>query len=128
MIYFLATILKPSGRNQATISEAQESLIRYATDAKNVSVENKKEPFLICMGKNKFDVNKVLVYFDGVFFKCNTFLHALEICFKIYSLFNIMYPKASTNVWLFIQKYFYKMTFPNQKINPNIFRLISKLE
>lgn len=127
-VYFLPTILKSSGKKQTTIRESQYSLIRYVIDAREVEIENKKEPFLLSIGKNKYDVVDVIVYFDGIYYKCNTFLHALETCFKIYMVFNIEYPKASHNVWLFIQTYFYKIKYPNQKINPNIHRLIAKLE
>lgn len=50
---------------------------------------------------------EILVFFDCIKYKLFSIISAIDICFKIFHLFNLEYPPEAYIVWLFIQKYFY---------------------
>lgn len=41
--------------------------------------------------------------------KINTIIKAVDICFKVFHIFNVEYSLESYNFWLFIQKYYFKI-------------------
>lgn len=64
------------------------------------------QPFILIVG-TPLQPKEILVYFDSVKFKVFTIIRAIDLCFKIFHLFNLEYPIESGAVWLFIQKYLY---------------------
>lgn len=52
---------------------------------------------------------EILVYFDGIKYTFFSPIKALDICFKIFHVFNIEYPIQSFYVWIFVQKTFYNI-------------------
>lgn len=85
------------------------------------------QPFII-ITKSVTHPEEILVYFDGIKFKFFSILQAIDTCFKIFHLFNLEYPAASSLVWQFIQKYFYKMNLISDKNHPSITYLISQMK
>ncbi|KAJ6642692.1 hypothetical protein Bhyg_07646, partial [Pseudolycoriella hygida] len=55
------------------------------------------------------EIESFQVVFDTAVYQCQDFLTAVDICFKIYSIFQIPYPE-SKNVWIFFDQSFYKTT------------------
>lgn len=66
------------------------------------------QPFIMVVG-TILEPKEFLVYLDGHKYQINAFLNAIDVCFKIFNLFNLEYPIESVSVWSFIQKYFYKI-------------------
>lgn len=84
------------------------------------------QPCLLVVG-TILKPSQIMVYFDEsyVFF---SIIKALDMCFKIYHLFNIEYPIESISVWLFIQHFFYNIKLPFDKPCPLIKQIISELK
>lgn len=86
-----------------SVQELEDHIAFIKTRMENI------QPFILATGDNIFNLNQVYLYLDDVKFKFTNFLRALDICFKLFYLFNIEYPLASTNFWTFIQMYFFKL-------------------
>ncbi|XP_055914007.1 uncharacterized protein LOC129947469 [Eupeodes corollae] len=68
------------------------------------------QPFILGLGDNNFNtISNFYVYLDGVKFIFNSFLRAVDICFKAFHLFNLEYPLACSQFWSFIENHFYDM-------------------
>ena len=55
------------------------------------------------------DIQVTYVCIDEKLYKVNGVLHALDICFKTFNVFNLQYPIASEHLWILIQKGIYKI-------------------
>lgn len=111
------------GKNRAkfTILDAEESFILHViciNDYKQKLEDLKKkhftasstlQPMVIVVGPDIYQLSEFFVYFDGVLYKFKSFLKALDTCFKIFQVFNLKYPLACQNTWLFIQKFFFEI-------------------
>lgn len=71
---------------------------------------------------------EILVFFDGIKYKVFLSIKALDICFKIFHVFNIEYPFESINVWLFIQKLFYNIVNKYDKPCPLVNQIINEVK
>lgn len=60
------------------------------------------QPCILIVGSLLYP-KQVMVYFDDVKYKIITILKAIDVCFKIFHVFNLEYPLESYNVWLFLQ-------------------------
>jgi len=70
--------------------------------------ENSIQPCILVVG-SLLDPKQLLVYFDDVKYKLFSVFKAVVICFKLFHVFNLEYPYESSNVWLFLQNYFYEI-------------------
>lgn len=70
---------------------------------------------------------EILVFFDGMKYKFFSPIKALDICFKIFHVFNIEYPIQSINVWLFIQKLYYNIVNKYDKPCPLVNQIINEI-
>lgn len=134
ILYLLPAVLKPTGRPQLPVSEAQENFVRYETDIRRLNNLKKKAPHVIIIcndttGKEAFQkISQIALYIDGHFYICNTVLNALDQMFKAFYVFHIDYPPSVKNSLFFIQKYFYKMTIPGEKCSSATTQLITRLQ
>ena len=71
---------------------------------------------------------EILIFFDKIKYKFTSIVKAVDICFKIYQVFNLEYPPAAFVVWSFIQSYFYKITTKFNVNNLSVTLLKSKLD
>lgn len=72
--------------------------------------------------------SQIMIYFDESKYVFYSIIKALDMCFKIYHLFNIEYPLESKSVWLFIQLFFYNIKLQFDKPYPLIKQIISELK
>lgn len=129
-----------NSRKKATIQDANESfcLIIPTISEYKVKVEelvgkyfeNKStiQPFIVAVGINPESINEFYVYFDKTLYKFDNFLESLDICFKIFQVFNLKYPQACELPWNFIQQYFYEINTCFDKKNPNLTSLINFMQ
>ena len=40
---------------------------------------------------------------------CESFLHAVDVCFKLYTVMNASWPSQCKDIWEFIQSFVYKL-------------------
>lgn len=85
------------------------------------------QPFIIIVG-TPLEPREIIVYFDSIKFKVFTVIRAIDLCFKIFQLFNLEYPIQSGAVWHFIQKYLYSIQTKFDKCYPNLNQIIYDLE
>lgn len=116
-----------------TITDSQKSFIVLADSAcelKNFLDSKKKsgqiQPFIAVIGSAE-NPEKILVYFDTIYYQFAHVAKALDVCFKIFQVFNIAYPSESKMVWTFVQQYLYNINLKSDEVYPAISLLISKL-
>ncbi|XP_055386427.1 uncharacterized protein LOC129615312 [Condylostylus longicornis] len=100
-----------------TIEDSQESFIKIASN--NTKVQEKLnelreqaspiQPFIFFVGESIYDPTEIMVYFDDIKYKCSSTLKAVDICFKIFHVFNLEYPPAAFTFWTFVQTYIYNV-------------------
>lgn len=104
-----------------TVAECEEELMRRSS--RKIPIQ----PLIMITG-TILAPKEYLVYFDGVKYILNSFIEAVDICFKIFNVLNLEYPTASHLVWRFIQKYFYEIKTKYDKPNLHVDCLISALK
>lgn len=80
------------------------------------------QPYIVIVGSTE-----IFTVVNNIYFKLETPLKALDICFKTFFSLNIHYPAESEQVWFFIQKYFYDIHLKSDKNILSVQALISDL-
>lgn len=118
-----------------SIKDSQNSFLMVANTAVELEEmlklkKNKNNPIQPCLLIVGSVVNpsQILVYFDEIRYTFFSIVKALDICIKIYHVFNIEYPIESLNVWLFLQRFFYNIKLKSDKPSPLINQIISELK
>jgi len=84
------------------------------------------KPFIVVIGK-LMEPKDIIVYFDDIKYKVLTIQRAVDVVFKLFHTFNLLYPEESYIVWLFIQKFFYNIHIKSDQSHPIISTIISEL-
>lgn len=87
------------------------------------------QPFILIKGSIT-NPEEIMVYFDGIRYQLYSILRALEVCLKIFFVFNLNYPAESVLVWSFIKQYFFNSitATQNEKNHPAVSHLINELD
>lgn len=87
------------------------------------------QPYMIFVQDSEFEniVRDFYVIINNHFFKLESALKALDVCFKSFFSLNLNYPTESTQVWYFIQKYFFEIETNFDKNYQNINNIIHDL-
>lgn len=129
LFYLLHAIFVPTSKKVTRDDKGKKSLVKYSIkDSQNsfmvfkhsvcemeeyikcLSKENNPiQPFILLVG-TPIDPKEILVFFDTIKYKVFSIVHAIDLCFKVFHLFNLEYPSQSCTVWLFIQKYLFSLT------------------
>lgn len=118
-----------------SISDSQQSYILIAQTAAELEalLNSKKgngnniQPCLLIVGTIS-EPSQIMVYFDNIKYKVFSVVRAIDICFKIFHVFNLEYPIQSLNVWLFIQKLYFNISSKYDKPCPLVNQIISELK
>jgi hypothetical protein len=62
-----------------------------------------RQPFILVVGSEILRVTDFYVVFDNNKYKLNSFLKAVDICFRLFHAFNVKYPVECVNLWTFLQ-------------------------
>lgn len=68
------------------------------------------QPYVVIINSTE-----IFTVVNNIYYKLETPLKALDICFKIFFALNVHYPAESEQVWFFIQKYFYEINLKSDK-------------
>lgn len=109
-----------TGKRQTTkytIQDSQQSFLYLAKTSHEIKewiyfLKSKKtaiQPFVFAIGDDITSIKEIYTYFDGIKYKFFNIIRAVDICFKIFYMFNLNFPEESVMVWSFIETYFYKM-------------------
>ncbi len=84
--------------------------------------EIKDHPIIYGIGECLEDVELFYVALGGTLFEYDSFIHALDACFKYFKVLKIEFPKESIKFWQFIDATFYKTT--TEPIEPALASII----
>lgn len=123
-----ATVTGNTGEKYG-IEDSLESMLKFRTNISATAPKKKiEQPYILCIGDDIYHVKEFYVVMEETTYSATSFLHAIEIAFKIFNLFNFQYPVPSYNVWLFIQKYFFDLHFSEyDEPSTEVTSLITKL-
>lgn len=85
------------------------------------------QPFICVVGVDFENAKDFYVYYFNTYYKFSNIIRAVDVCFKIFQVFNLKFPLQSILVWTFIQHYFYNMYFESDIKNSSLLSLISDL-
>ncbi|XP_016659852.1 uncharacterized protein LOC107883741 [Acyrthosiphon pisum] len=147
LVYLLHALFAPTSRKLTRDEQGKKNLIKYSikdsqdsfivfgesVDVMQQHLEQLKsrgdpiQPFILIVG-TIFHPKEILVYFDTIMYKVHSILRSIEVCYKIFHLFNLEYPSQSSIVWLFVQKYFFGVTSPYDSPHPKLVQILSELK
>lgn len=147
MLYLLHSLFIPTSKKVTLDENGKKSTIKFSIrDSQNTfilvaptaveleliinklkSQSNSIQPCILVVGSLLYP-KQVLVYFDDVKYKLLTVLKAIDVCFKIFHVFNLEYPLECSNVWLFLQVYFYEISTKYDKSCSLVRQICSELD
>ncbi|KAE9522651.1 hypothetical protein AGLY_016956 [Aphis glycines] len=147
MLYLLHSLFIPTSKKVTLDENGKKSTIKFSIrDSQNIfilvaptaveleliinklkSQSNSIQPCILVVGSLLYP-KQVLVYFDDVKYKLLTVLKAIDVCFKIFHVFNLEYPLECSNVWLFLQVYFYEISTKYDKSCNLVRQICSELD
>lgn len=125
---------------KSSISECKNSLIIHAKihgDISHIQDEKVKraqrlgltvQPYIIVVGCTISEINGFYVCIDKTLYQVSTVLEAIDICFKIFHVFNVNYPSESEHIWYVIQVCLYKFTTKYDKQISYVMPVINALK
>lgn len=143
-LFLLHAVLTPTskvikGRHiKYTIRDSQRAFtltVSQAADIDKVLTEKREEcftnkitlqPLIVAVGE-EFHYKRYYVVLDDVKYEFQSYLEAINFCFKLIYVLNLQYPPQCQSVWIFIQKFFFNVHESDQK-NPVVDTLIKDLE
>lgn len=63
------------------------------------------QPFIMVVGTH-INPREIVVFFDSIKYKVFSILHAIDVTFKLFHLFNLEYPPESVLVWIYSKHFF----------------------
>ncbi|XP_060868106.1 uncharacterized protein LOC132943234 isoform X2 [Metopolophium dirhodum] len=147
IFYLMHSLFVPSSRKITRDDNGKKSVIKYSIkDSQNTFIieastpleleviieklkkqENNIQPCILVVG-SLLNPKQIIVYFDDVKYKLFSVFKAIDICFKLFHVFNLEYPYESSNVWLFLQNYFYEINTKYDKSCSLVKQICSELD
>lgn len=84
------------------------------------------QPYIVILGPSD-EVNEAYVQVDDILYKVANILEAIDVCFKIFHVFEITYPLMSEHIWLLIQKGIYNCNTKWDSIIPSTEYILNKV-
>lgn len=117
-----------------TLAESISSFIFHAptvlaweTYVQTKNLAKQSIPAQLCIiGPDLLEPAEIILHSEGNTMKFVSFVKALDVCFKMYFVFDMEFPKECINVWHFIGLYFYQMTLKD--VQPAAALLVQNLE
>lgn len=106
----------------ADITKIQEEKRKAAVDL-GITLQ----PFIIAVGPSNADISDVFISVDDTLYKVSSVLKAIDLCFKIFQVFDVEYPIESAHIWLLFQIILYGYKNSSDKMTPNITETISDM-
>ena len=75
-------------------------------------VKKTLQPFPIVVGSDFGNITDSYVYLDNFYYRVDSPLRAIDVCFKAYYAHHAFYPHQSLHPWLFLQKAVYGLVTP----------------
>lgn len=72
-------------------------------------------------------MSDIFISVDNTLYKVSSALKAIDLCFKIFQIFDVEYPIESAHIWLLLQRVLYDYKSILDKMTPNITKAISDI-
>lgn len=119
---------KNRGKNRGrkpSISDSRDTFLKFVKDEDvDIVIENrnikcslfkiKSHLFIVGYGSSKYKIVNFYVVIGDAKIRADNFVAALDLCFKMFILFNIPYPPESKAVWILLNKIFYNINVDSQ--------------
>ncbi|XP_036143340.1 uncharacterized protein LOC118645740 [Monomorium pharaonis] len=105
----------------ADITKVQEQKRKKAADL-GITLQ----PFIIAVGPSN-DISDIFISVDDTLYKVPSALKAIDLCYKIFQVFDVEYPIESAHIWLLFQRVLYNYENSLDKMTPNITEIISDM-
>ena len=86
------------------------------------------KPFIIIVGASVTEINSIFIRINNYSYELKSFLSALEVLFKFYITYNILYPLECQSVCFFIQWFLLKIRQAGDIKIPAVCTMINKLK
>lgn len=99
--------------NSSIVHIATVNDLQMARDYKtkcSIQRKNTIQPYVIVIGPHLTDLKEFYVSYGETLQKFTSFIAAMDICFKVYHVFDLQYSKESILLWLFLQQYIYEIS------------------
>lgn len=104
---------------------ATETEYKQIYDSK-VIAESSVAPYISLIGTMK-NPKAIMVDFENMSFKIFSFAKALDVCFKVFYVFNLAHPEACDAIWDFINRLFYRLP-GNDVTKPGTYALLNNVK
>lgn len=123
-----------------SIENSRQSFIVYLTSSAQITSYISKitdqhakekrriQPFIIAVGATVFLIETYFIYYFGIYYKCVSFLKALDTCFKLFFTLELSYPIECELIWVFIQKHFFKIDLKSDVKNSKLLTVLAGLK
>ncbi|XP_066594187.1 uncharacterized protein [Prorops nasuta] len=145
-LLLLPYLLPPKGRIKCgqkhwkpSVTECKDSILMHLLIPGDiiVKVDERRElmkklnlsvqPFIIIIGPTLTDIESIYVCLDDIIYKLESVLQAVDICFKIFHVFNLKYPPESEHIWQLVQLYIYNIKTVYDKYISQVAELITDM-
>lgn len=103
------------------------SYVSKLTD-QHMQEKRKIQPFIIAIGPTVFLIETYFIFYFGTYYKTSSFLKALDTCFKLFFTLQLTYPIECELVWVFFQKYFFKINLKSDVTNSKLLTVLADLK
>lgn len=110
-----------------TSSSQLSSYISKLTD-QHMQEKRKIQPFIIAVGPTTLLIETYFIFYFGTYYKTSSFLKALDTCFKLFFTLQLTYPIECELVWVFFQKYFFKINLKSDVTNSKLLTVLADLK
>lgn len=124
MLYYYNTIINYNLLFLQSVSQLKE--IDDEKSKKALRTGERLQPYMIFVNTDG-EVTYFYVIINKHFYKVESALKAIDICFKSFFVFNLNYPSQCQQIWEFIQKCLYEINTKFDKNFQNVNSLINDL-
>lgn len=75
------------------------------------------QPLMIVVGPKLTEITDYLVYFGGSYYRFSTFLKSLEVCYKLYKVYQLPFPVESSGPWTLIGHSLFNFKVPVRDVH-----------
>lgn len=93
-----------------------------------LSVDDSLSPKVIIIGESIDNINHCYVSVNDVFYKFDSVMESIDMCFKVMHGLYMKYPTKSKQIWNFLQKKIYKISTLRDQDYISVHGLIADLE
>ncbi|KAF4531566.1 hypothetical protein B566_EDAN013570 [Ephemera danica] len=105
------------------VTEANDDRRKFCQE-KGLSLQ----PYIVLVGPNLCSITARFVIIENIFYKVETILKAVDVCFKSFFVFNATYQVECEHIWLFVQRKVFEITTKYDNNFTRLEELLLKLQ